>query len=293
MTVLDHALHYAADLGWRVFPVAPDGRSPLISRGCHAGTLDADQLRTWWAAYPSANVALSCGRESGVLALDIDHKGSVDGFAALAELEAEFEPLPATARSATPSGGAHLLFRHPLGVSPSNRVGLKRYAADGSRRVYAGLDVRSDGASICLPPSRRTDGAYSWTAEPGVTALAPVPRWLLALMLSEPPARPPVPPLRATSADRLARYVAAAVNAECADLAACRAPGRNLCLFQAAANLGEFVGAGLLPQGMAEDALERAAEECRLVAEDGLRAVRATIASGMKRGIANPREVAA
>jgi putative DNA primase/helicase len=291
--MIAQALAYA-EAGWRVFPVAPDCRTPLIEGGCHAASADPDDVRTWWSRRPTANVALACGPDSGVLALDVDSKGDVNGFAALAELEAEFEPLPLTARSSTPSGGAHVLFRCPVEVSPANRVGIKRFRSDGSRRVYAGLDVRAAGASICLPPSRRIDGAYAWAAAPGSTPLAPLPRWLLALMLSEPRARPPAPPLRLSSADRAARYVCAAVDRECAAVAGTPAnTGRNLRLFQAAANLGELVGGGLLPQSAAEAALERAASECGLVREDGLGAVRASIASGMNRGIANPRQVRA
>lgn len=283
------ALAYA-ERGWLVFPVGLDGRAPLIEGGCHAAS-DAADVTAQWTRRPGANASLACGPASGVLALDVDRKGQVDGFAALDELQAEFSPLPETVRSRTPSGGLHLLFRHP-GVSPANRVGIKRYRSDGSRQVYRGLDVRAAGASICLPPSRRADGVYAWVASPETVALAPVPRWLLALMLSGPPARPPAPPLTLSSVDRAARYVSAAVDRECGSLAGMGpSTGRNLRLFQAAANLGELVGAGLLPQSMAEGALEDSAHVCGLVRDDGLGSVRASIASGMKRGLANPREL--
>lgn len=283
-----------AEVGWRVFPVAADGRSPLVPGGCHAASLDAAQVGRWWSERPGANIALACGPESGVLALDIDAKGDVDGFAELARLEKEFGPLPRTVRSATPSGGAHVLFAYPAGPDPRNRVGIKRYAADGSRTVYRGLDVRAAGASICLPPSRKPTGAYAWTLAPWATDLAPVPGWLLALMLSEPPARPPAKPLRVTSTDRLARYVCAAVDAECRAVATTPAgSGRNQRLFIAAAQLGGLVGANVLAQDAAESALERAGADCGLVRDDGMHAVRATIASGLKRGIAQPREIAA
>ena len=66
---------------------------------------------------------------------------------------------------------------------------------------------------------------------------------------------------------------------------------RNQLLFQAAANLGEFVGAGLLRGEMVEASLTLAAEACGLTHDDGGFAVEATIASGMRRGIANPRDV--
>jgi hypothetical protein len=57
--------------------------------------------------------------------------------------------------------------------------------------------------------------------------------------------------------------------------------------------LGELVGAGLLQQAFAEDCLVRAAEDCGLRREDGLRSIQATNASGLRRGIANPAQVRA
>lgn len=282
------------EAGFAVFPVARDGRSPLVGGGCHAATRDPAQVEEWWERWPWANVAIACGPVSGCLALDIDRHGAVDGFTALSELCDEFGELPKTVKSLTPSGGAHLLFAHPDGPRPQNRVGIKRYGADGARRVYAGLDVRGAGASVCAPPSAKPSGAYAWERSPFSTALAPVPDWLLSLMLSEPPPRV-ARPLRVTSnSERATKYVLAAVNGECASLASTPAgTGRNQRLFIAAARLGELVGAGLLPQDAAEAALERAAHECQLVHDDGLRSVQMTIASGLKRGIANPREVAA
>jgi putative DNA primase/helicase len=277
---------------WRLFPVASDGRSPLIAGGCHSATNDPDQIARWRSS--GCNLALACGSGSGVLALDIDAKGDVDGFASLAELTAEFGHLPETAESITPSGGAHMLFTYPDGPAPANRVGIKRYGSDGTRRVYRGLDVRGQGGSVCLPPSHKAGGVYAWRRAPADTALAEVPRWLLALFRSEPPPRPPTPPLRLSSLDRTARYICAAVDGECGELSSMAVgSGRNQRLFIASAKLGELVGAGLLSQVNAEAALERAATECGLLAEDGVGAVRATISSGIRRGLQNPREVAA
>lgn len=283
-----------AELGWRLFPVGLDGRTPLIKRGCHAASSEAHQIQIWWQRWPRANVAIACGPASGLLVLDVDTKGVVDGEAHLAALEAEFGPLPGTVTSRTPSGGRHLLFAHPMDVTPANRVGLKRYAADGARTVYAGLDVRGAGGSICAPPSRRENGAYRWERSPFVCSPAVAPNWLLSLMLSEPPLRPVPPPVRISRPDKLARYVCAAVNGECRELAR-MAPGsgRNQRLFIAAARLGSLVAGGLLQDDVASVALEQAAADCGLVAEDGRQSVLATIASGFRRGACAPREVAA
>jgi hypothetical protein len=69
--------------------------------------------------------------------------------------------------------------------------------------------------------------------------------------------------------------------------------GRNQRLFVAAAKLGGLIGAGVLGQDAAESALEQAATECGLVTEDGMGAVRATIRSGIRTGVSNPRDLVA
>jgi hypothetical protein len=227
--------------------------------------------------------------------LDLDAKGDVDGFESLRRLEDRFSPLPITWTSETPSAGEHRFFRYPDGLLLRNKVGLRIYHSDGSRTVYPGLDIRALGGSACLPPSAKPHGPYRWKHKPSDVDLADAPKWLLDLAVDPPapPRRPPAP-LRLDAMDKAARYVAAAVDGECNFLAGMKPnTGRNLKLFQAAANLGEFVGAGLLPHGMAEAALERAAHDCGLLQEDGPHAVRMTIASGLRKGITSPREVRA
>ncbi len=203
-----------------------------------------------------------------------------NGLRTLAELEAVHGPLPATWRTATPSGGRHLWFRQPARTI-RNRV------------CFApGLDVRTDGGSVAVPPSRRHDGAYAWEVAPWDGPLADAPAWLLNLIDPAPVVRPRRSPLRFRSPDRAARYAEAVVNGECREVARMGpASGRNHRLFRAGIKLGSLVGANLISEGDAEAWLEAAADDCGLVGEDGRHAVLATIASGMKRGIAQPREV--
>lgn len=293
------AAAYPEKLGFAVFGVGRDCRTPLVAKGqfehgCHDATKDvAEVMRRWTEVHPGANVAVATGDVSGVFVLDIDAKGDVDGFASLASLEASFEPLPETWRSRTPSGGEHRWFRKPHGRALVNRVGLSVWHPDGRRTKYPGLDVRTNGGSVAVPPSAKPAGRYEWVTPPVATELPPdAPEWLLALI--DPPPLPPraFEPIRVTSSGRTARYVATAVNEECGELARMGPnTGRNLKLFQAAANLFSLVGANLLPEDDAWAALERAASDCGLVQEDGLHAVRATIKSGADRGLANPREV--
>ena len=282
---------YAAKLGWHVFPVAVDCRSPLIEHGCHAASTDPLQIDAWWARRPAANVALACGAKSGVFALDIDRHGDTDGFLSLMALEDEFGALPLTWRSQTPGRGEHRFFRYPAGRELRNRQKLYIQRADGSKDYFPGIDVRSNGGSVCLPPSAKPTGPYTWIDHPLTTPLAEAPAWLTELI--DPPLPPAKPmPIRGRSRDRVARYVEVAVDGECDNLKGMKdGSGRNQQLFVAAANLGSLIGAALLPQQVAEAALERAAADCGLTRDDGVLSVRATIASGIRRGVQSPREL--
>ena len=276
MNALPAALAYAVRLGWAVFP-SRDGR-PLCAHGVHSASNDPEEVRRLWSRAGEANVSVACGKASGILALDVDCKGDRDGLSSLALLEAEYGELPPTWSWSTPNNGLVFVFKH---TPTPNRFDFR-----------PGLELHSDGTAVTLPPSQKNGRRYVWTRDPKTGPLADAPAWLLAA------ANPPAPPLRPRlsappSRDRLVNYVAAAVDGECRELATMPPrSGRNLRLFQAAARLGELVGAGLLPQDHAEACLEAAAQDCGLVREDGLRSVRATIASGMRRGLAKPREVA-
>jgi putative DNA primase/helicase len=280
--VLQAALDYSQLLSFAVFPVGADCRQPLTEHGYKDASRDPDAVRRLWAGRERANMALATGHVSGVFVLDVDVKGA-DGFKTLADLEATHGSLPLSWRSKTPSDGAHLYFRQPERAL-RNRVNFR-----------PGLDVRTDGGSVALPPSRKPHGGYSWLIDPlDGCELADAPEWLLDIIDPPQPPAQPYQPMKVTSTDRAARYVAAAVDRECGDLSRMGPnTGRNLKLFQAAANLGQLVGAGLLPQALAEGALERAATECGLWREDGAHAVRASISSGIRKGIARPREVRA
>jgi hypothetical protein len=265
--------------GLAVFPVAPDCRRPLTPHGYKDAAKAPEAVAALWRRFPSANLAVACGSVSGAFVLDVDMKGA-NGFRTLAELEAAQGPLPPTWRTATPSGGCHLWFRQPASAL-RNRVGFA-----------PGLDVRTDGGSAAAPPSRKAGETYRWEVAPWDSPLADAPVWLLNLIDPPPVVHAPRASIRGRSRDRLASYVAAAIDGECAEVARMAAnTGRNLRLFKAAARLGELVGAGLAPQELVESALRGAAEDCGLLREDGRRAVVATIASGLARGVTNPRDV--
>jgi hypothetical protein len=271
---LDLARH-----GLAVHPLGPDCRKPLTKSGCYAAQKNEEGVRALWRYHPTANIAVACGAISGAWVLDVDVKKGADGIAVLKALVGEHGALPKSWLSRTPTGGLHLWFQHVPGLR--NRVGVR-----------PGLDCRTNGGSVCAPPSVRRDGPYIWVRRPGECDLLPAPDWLLDVLAPPEPSRSPPPQIHLGSVDRLARYASRAVDAERAAVANASAGGRNLRLFQAAANLGELVGAGLLPEDMVVAHLEAAAEACGLAREDGPRPVLATIRSGLRHGLAHPREIA-
>jgi hypothetical protein len=135
--------------GLHVFPCGPDKIS-LVKWGAGA-TTDLDQIRRWWTHWPDAMIGMACG-PSGIVAIDIDVKDGRNGWVAIAERTREWGPLPDTRTTRTPTGGAHLLFRHP---GPEYNI---RNSA-GSK-VGEGVDVRGDGGMVIMPPSRGDKGAY-------------------------------------------------------------------------------------------------------------------------------------
>jgi putative DNA primase/helicase len=261
--------------------VASDCKRPLTKHGCKDATRDPEAIRAFWRAHPAANVAVACGAVSGVFVLDVDaHAAGANGWRTLAEMESRFGPLPPTWRTLTAGGGVHLWFARPEGRVLRNRVGF-----------LPGLDCRTDGGSVAVPPSRRPDGEYSWLVAPWDTRLVGAPTWLLDLIDPAPPPRPPRAPFRLAGFDRTARYVARAIEGEAARVATAAPGNRNLELFKASARLGELVGAGLAREAVVTEILEDAATKCGLVRDDGVRAVRASIRSGLARGAANARAV--
>lgn len=136
------ALEYASR-GWRVFPLWPGGKVPLIQEWQHRATTDEATIRAWWARWPNANVAIATGAGSGLVVLDVD---GPKGEATLARLEAANGALPPTREVKTPRG-RHLYFDHPGGYVPCS-AGL----------VGPGLDVRGDGGYVVAPPSVERGG---------------------------------------------------------------------------------------------------------------------------------------
>lgn len=162
-----------AKLGWRVLPVEPGGKRPILKDWPTAASNDAATVAAWVAENPTANIGVATGDTFFVLDVDPDN----GGVESLAALEVEHGPLPVTVCQRTGSGGVHYLFQ--LAEFPiTNSAG----------KLGAGLDVRGQGGQIVAPPSVSAKGAYKWINAPFVfkgkpaTEIAEAPEWLLSLL---------------------------------------------------------------------------------------------------------------
>lgn len=285
---IDAALVYARR-GWQVFPchhptrgAAPcscghvdcssPAKHPLVRRGLHAASRDASELRSWWARWPRANVAVRTGRESGIVVVDVDPEHG--GDATMRDLEAAQGPLPWGRTVRTGSGGRHLYFRHP-GITVRN---------DAGRVLGAGVDIRGDGGYVIAPPSRhRSGGVYAVTVRGG--DLPELPDWVLARIVERPR---PAPTDRSTVQAPTA-WARAALDGELERLRHATEGSRNDTLNRVAYRLGQIVGAGGLSEPEVEGVLIDQAISIGLREREAARTVR----SGLTAGEATPRGPAA
>lgn len=175
------------EFGWPVFPVHSvlDGRCscgnpgcehpakhPLTRHGFKEATTNVDQIQHFWSRWPSANIAVVTGKQSGLVILDVDPRDG--GDETLKDLQQRYYELPETVAVITGSGGRHLYFQHP-----GWRVGSSAGA------LGDGLDIRGDGGYVVAPRSRHISGRcyeFEVTCHPEDVEIAPCPNWLLELL---------------------------------------------------------------------------------------------------------------
>lgn len=278
----------AAERGWHVFPLRPRDKRPAlhgetacpVTGDCAAGhrkweqraTTDPDRIRKAWSA-GAFNVGLATG-PSGLVVVDLDPvkakdpKGTPDGVTSLQALcERAGHPVPATYRTRTASGGQHLYFTAPPGVSLGNSAG----------RLGKHIDTRAHGGYVVAAGSTLPNGAYE-VVDP--TEPVPLPEWLRALLAPRQSSRAlvvaPVP-------GRASRYAAAALRAETAAVAGAGEGVRNWTLVRAARALGRFIPSGDLARHEVEQALNSAGLAAGLREHE----CRSAVASALNWSIAN------
>lgn len=182
--MLDEALAYAA-AGWPVFPCRPDfpacpqpGRceckAPLTRSGFKDASTDPAVIRSWWARWPDANVAIATGAP-GPDVLDVDVTAAGSGWASFGRLRRAGLLTGGRALVRTPRGGLHVYYAGT--------------AQRGGSLTRAGhyLDFKAAGGYVLAPPSHVHGKPYELA---GHRAASGHLDWQAARRLLDPP-RPP------------------------------------------------------------------------------------------------------
>ncbi|MEU2874828.1 bifunctional DNA primase/polymerase [Streptomyces sp. NPDC007070] len=294
-TTLLHAALQAAEQGWHVFPLRPDTKRPALhgeqtcprTGPCTNGhlkweqraTTDPDRIRAAWSRAPF-NVGIATG-PSGLLVIDLDvpkdksSSDAPDGAATFGALcERAGHAVPTTYRVRTASGGMHLYFTAPDGARLTNTAGT----------IADSVDTRAWGGYVVAAGSMLPTGTYEALNSAAAIIL---PTWLHAVL--QPAPTTPSGPLRLPTVDGH-RAALAALEAECAVLAAAPDGLRNVTLNRCAFKVGRFVAWGDLPRQVAEDAFQGAGEARGLTAAECRATIRSALDSSLRK--ARPREAA-
>jgi hypothetical protein len=309
----------AAGRGWCVFPLRPGTKVPALHhknrcprtddcRDGHEGweqraTTDPERIeRCWTAGGHPFNVGIATG-PSGLVVIDLDaakpgqqppppwdQPGVTSGEDVFIVLSGDAGQLPPvdTYTVTTPSqprAGTHLYYQAPPDVPMRSTVG------DRGHGLGWKVDTRATGGAVVAAGSIVCGRPYLVTDD---LPLMPLPAWLALRLAKMPAPRPSAAGLDALLATvaRRSRYASAALRGEVDRVLAAGAPGegcRNDTLNVAAYAVGQLVGAGLIPERLAEDALLRAGTEVGLSEQECL----STIHSGLSAGRRTRRGVPA
>ncbi|MFJ8824456.1 bifunctional DNA primase/polymerase [Streptomyces sp. NPDC102467] len=285
----------AAARGWHVFPLRPGTKRPALhgeaacpgTGQCAGGhskweqraTTDPARIRAAWSA-GAFNVGIATG-PSGLLVVDLDmpkDKSNGDApcgaatFAALCERTGH--AVPNTYRVRTASGGQHLYFAIPEGTQLANTAGT----------IGELVDTRAWGGYVVAAGSTTNSGPYEVLSD---SVALPLPGWLHTI-LKPTPVRA-TGPLRLPAADG-SRAALAALDAECAIVAAAPDKQRNTTLNRCAFKVGRFVAWGDLPRHVVEEAFQGAGEASGLTPAECRATIRSALDSSAR--TVRPREAA-
>jgi putative DNA primase/helicase len=94
ITPVIHAAAALVSIGFKVFPLIPGAKLPLVKAWQKVASDDADLIGEWANKWPNANVGVATGDASGVVVLDLDVKDGRNGMQDLAVLVRTGKALP-------------------------------------------------------------------------------------------------------------------------------------------------------------------------------------------------------
>lgn len=143
--LLSAALSYAAR-GWRVLPLRPGQKLPLLKGWPERASSDPETIRKWWNQWPRANIGLITGEHFVVVDVDYKH----DGARSIRKIR-ETLGFPAAPTVESPHGCHHYV--RPV-------LGLRNNLA-----LWPGIDIKAAGGYIVAPPSEVNGMRYQWSIE--------------------------------------------------------------------------------------------------------------------------------
>ena len=276
----------AADLvslGFKVFPLVPGRKLPLINAWQRAASDDLETITAWANAWPDANIGMATGAASGVIVIDVDMKDGKNGQATLDELVKHGKTLPPSPIALTPTGGRHRYFRAVLGIRNTVEIGK-----DG-RGVGSGIDVRAHGGFVIMPPSRLVEcsehgaGTYRWLLPPMTADFPRLPDWVAKMLLPRP--KVAHKPVIVPSSGDVQGYRRQALSdlQELAASVSSLADGRHQAPFRMACRVGKYQAHGFLSSAEIEGALLNASASNGALTKYALKDLTKQIANGLRR----------
>lgn len=141
------------DKGLKIFPVVPNGKTPMIEKWQEECSCDYFQVLYWYNNCPDCNWGLPAS-QNDIFILDLDRhdlkKDGVENFEKiLRDLNIDYH---ITMCQRTPSGGMHHIYK--------TDKELKNVANNSNVfEDYPGIDIRTDGY-IVVEPSETEKGMY-------------------------------------------------------------------------------------------------------------------------------------
>lgn len=152
--------------GFRVFPLVPNGKTPLITKFYDKATVDREKIISAWTKLPRNNIGICTTRHengSHLIIVDVDNKPGKDGNQSVLNLGLEGFEFPKTLTQFTPSGGRHFIYFSTTPVSNS------------TEKIAPAIDIRSFHGYVAGAGSRTDKGVYTIDDTP----IANAPEWLI------------------------------------------------------------------------------------------------------------------
>ena len=181
-----------AKMGFRVFPLKAGTKDILIyphnkpkppkrEYHKHIPSSDPGDVAAMWTGANDKALNYNIGiNTDDLLVIDVDNKSGKSGDLSLLQLVMENGLEVTTVEARTPTGGRHLFYKLPEGLSVRNTAS----------KLASGIDTRGHHGFVVAAGSVVPKGEYQWVRAPGAVAMADAPEWIVrACAASDRPER--------------------------------------------------------------------------------------------------------